>query len=350
MANSEDTHSEQSATQRMHEIRELVLGKDGLQIKQVVRLHAREWIADELSEAIHDREKHDGSVNKVLFPLVEKSVEKSIAANSEKYVGYLYPLMGSLVRKSVTAFINELLEKTNTLIENSLTVKGLTWRFKAWQSGVSFSQYAASQTFVYRVEQVFLIHRETGILLHSVSLDTELKADADLVSSMLTAINDFVTDSFTHTTNTNEQKLDVVRTEDFTLLLKQGPKALVVAAITGNMPQSVANKLQTTVEDIHNIFAQELNTFNGDPLPFIDTEQHLRDCLIAELKATEQANKKHPWMAWIIVFFIVVGGLFLSINRWQAHQLLGKVELTDQVPGILLTDADTLGLNKIKLL
>lgn len=349
MAGSKELNSEQSDNQQMHEIRELVLGKDGLQIKQVVQLHARQWVGDVLSEAIHDREKQDGSVNNVLLPLVEKSVEKSIAANSEQYVGYLYPLVGSLVKKSVTAFITELLEKTNTLIENSLTIKGLTWRFRAWQSGVTFSQYAATQTFAYRVEQVFLIHRETGILLNSVSLGLDIEADADLVSSMLTAINDFVSDSFTQSPNSSEQKLDVVRTEDFTLLLKQGPKAAVVAAITGNMPQSVANRLQDTVEEIHKIYAHELNNFDGETLAFSDTEQQLRDCLMSELKSDEQAARKKPWMAWIVVFLILLGFGFLGFNRWQAHELLEQVNLIDQTPGILVTHSETLGLKRIKL-
>ena len=142
MAHSNEQQPNQSDTEQMRQIRELVLGKDGQQIKQTLKNNARELVGDVFSEALHDREALDGSVNKVLLPLVEKSVEQSIANHSERYVGYLYPLVGSLVRKSVTAFITELLEKTNTLIENSLTIKGLSWRFKAWQSGVTFSQYA----------------------------------------------------------------------------------------------------------------------------------------------------------------------------------------------------------------
>ena len=243
-----------------------------------------------------------------------------MADHSEKFVGYLYPLLDSLVIKSVTAFITELLEKTNTLIENSLTIKGLTWRFKAWQSGVTFSQYAASQAFAFRVEQVFLMHRETGLLLHSVSLDLGLQADAEMISSMLTAINDFVSDSFiTHTdnnqNNSHQQNLDVVRTDDFTLLIKQGPKASVVAAITGNMPQGVANQLQKTLEEIHKLYNEELDNFEGDSIPFDNSEHQLRDCLMVELKP-EQITNKRPWMAWAVVLLIFIGCGFLLLKRW----------------------------------
>lgn len=350
MAHSNEQQSSTSDTEQMRQIRELVLGKDGQHVKQSLKNSARGLVGEVFSEALNDREKHDGSVNKVLLPLVEKSVEKSIANNSDKFVGYLYPLVGSLVRKSVTAFITELLEKTNNLIENSLTIKGLKWRLKAKQAGVTFSQYAASQTFAFRVEQVFLIHRETGLLLNSVSLGLKLEADADMVSSMLTAINDFVSDSFTTSRNTDnyEQNLDVVRTDDFTLLLKKGPKASVVAAVTGNMPQGVANQLQKTLEEIHKLYDKELNDFDGDSIPFNDSELQLRDCLMTVLKP-EQTKKKRPWMAWILVLLVFIGCGFLLLKRWQSHQLIERVSLIDNAPGILLTNIDTLGLENIKL-
>ena len=92
------------------------MGKNGQQVKQTLKDNAHEMLGKVFSEALHERKKQDGSVNKVLLPLVEKSVEKSVADHSEKSVGYLYPLVGSLVRKFVTAFITGLLEKTNTLI------------------------------------------------------------------------------------------------------------------------------------------------------------------------------------------------------------------------------------------
>jgi len=348
MAHSNEQQPNKPDTEQMQKIRELVLGKDGQHVKQALEENARELVAEVVSEALHDREKRDGSVKKVLLPLVEKSIEKSVANNSEKFVGYLYPLVGSLVRKSVAAFITELLEKTNTLMENSLTIEGLTWRFKAWQSGVTFSQYAASQTFAFRVEQVFLIHRETGLLLNSVSLGLELEADADMVSSMLTAINDFVSDSFTAKMNSPQQNLDVVRTDNFTLLLKKGPKASVVAAITGNMPQGVANQLQQTLEEIHKLYDKELDNFNGDSVPFNESEHQLRDCLMTVLKSAKKPPKR-PWMAWSLVLLLLIGCGFLLTKRWQSHELMNHVSQIDNAPGILLTNLDTAGLEKIRL-
>ncbi len=347
MAKQPETSVTSTDNDQMKTIRQLVLGEDGEHVKQTLQDNAREVVSEVFSEALHDREKQDGSVNKVLLPLVEKSVEASVANHSDRFVGYLYPLVGTLVRKSVTAFITELLEKTNALIENSFTFKGLKWRFEAWRAGISFSQYVVSQTFSFRVEQVFLIHRETGILLNSVSQSLNTGADADMVSSMLTAINDFVSDSFKPHANNSEQQLDIIKTDDFTLLIKQGPKALIVAAITGNMPQHVANQLQVTIEDIHQLYEKDLSQFNGDTSVFENSENQLRDCLIFELKAEDK--NKTPWMALILFLLITVGLAYLGAMRWQASERMTKIQNLDYVPGILIKDVAVSGLNNIRL-
>ncbi len=51
-------------------------------------------------------------------------------------------------------------------------------------------------TMHFRVEHIFLIHRKTGLLLaHSAAPEASAQ-DPQLVSSMLSAIQDFVRDSF----------------------------------------------------------------------------------------------------------------------------------------------------------
>jgi outer membrane protein OmpA-like peptidoglycan-associated protein len=348
MSNYADTKPLSDEEQQMRILRGLLLGEHGQHLKQALKDNAREVVSEVFSEALYDRQKLDGSVNKVILPLVEKSVEHSVANHSEQMVGALYPLVGSLVRKSLSAFITDLLEKTNSLIENSFTFKGLKWRLKARQAGVSFSQYIASQTFAFRVEQVFLIHGETGLLLHSISAGLHETADADLMSAMLTAINDFVSDSFTQAADHSEQQLDVIKTDDFTLVIKPGPSAIIVAAISGNVPQKVANQLQLSLEEIHRLYGRELRQFNGDASVFLDSEQQLRDCLISELKPQKKQHKKQPWLAWAAVFIILSGLGYLGTKRWQAQELLAQITKIDTQAGIVLLSANLYDFSSIK--
>lgn len=283
MQNSTET-DQVGSDQQLEQIRSLILGENSQVVTDSIKKDARNIVGNVLTEALHDRQKKDGSVSKVLQPLVEDSVANSVMHHSDRLVNSLYPLMGSLVRKYVTSFLTDFMEKTNQLIDNSFTIKGLKWRIKAWQAGVSFSQYVASQTFSYRVEHVLLIHRETGLLLSFVDLGKASKGDADLISSMLTAINDFVGDSFLDNENGLKEQLQTVTTDSFNLLIKPGPSALIAAAVIGHPPQAVSNQLQITLEDIHRLYNNELNQFDGDNQSFAHAEALLRDCLLSEQK------------------------------------------------------------------
>ncbi|MDO6694884.1 OmpA family protein [Aliiglaciecola sp. 3_MG-2023] len=334
----------------MQQLREIILGKNQELVKQVIKDNAREMVSEVVIEAIHDRQKHNDEFSKILTPVVQKSVETSVKQQSEQFVGYFYPLVGRLVRKSVTSFLSEFLEKTNVLIENSLTFKGIKWRFKAWQSGVSFSQYVASQTFIFKVEQVLLIHQETGILLNSASQSVHESADGDLVSAMLTAINDFVSDSFNPQQESPEQNLEVIKTEDFSLVIKRGPKLLLVAAVTGNIPQDISTKFQITNEYIHKLYAKEIANFNGDTVPFEATSQQLQECLLAKMRpeAIKKKNKK-PILAILLVLILCIGLGFLGFHDYQQNQLVNQITQIGQQPGIVLGKAERVGWQGIEL-
>jgi outer membrane protein OmpA-like peptidoglycan-associated protein len=322
--------------QQLEQIRALILGKNNRIILESIKKDARNIVGNVLTEALHDRQKKDGSVNKVLLPLIEDSVAHSVMHHSDKLVNSLYPLMGSLVRKSVTSFLADFMEKTNQLIDSSFTIKGLKWRIEAWQAGVNFSQYVASQTFSYRVEHVLLIHRETGLLLNFVDLGKASKGDADLISSMLTAINDFVGDSFLDNDNGLKEQLQTVTTDNFNLLIKPGPSALIAAAVMGNPPHAISEQLQVTLEEIHRLYNDELNQFDGDNQSFANSEALLLDCLLSEQKKTESSTEKKPWFAWILVFIIAVIICLKTFQWWENERLTEKLMMLDNQPGIIV--------------
>ena len=321
----------------LEKVRELLIGRDDKFVQEKLQRDAKGIVTNVVSEALFDRETKDGSVNKVLVPLVEKSLHRSIEANSEKIVGTLYPLVGTLVRKAVSSFLVEFVERTNALIENSFSPKSVSWRFKAWQSGVGYSEYVASQIYQYQVQQLLVIHRETGTLLHSISSDPEKEKDADLISSMLVAINDFVADAFGVTANESDNELGEIKTEDFTLLIKIGPQALLVAAVTGSIPPEVRGKLQQALEEFHRFYQQPLIHYDGDNAPFDGCETILSDCLISERKEGE--GKKSKRIAGAAVLLVIFAALaVLSFMRLSLSILKSDLHELTPPPGIIVTD------------
>ncbi|MBT3134739.1 OmpA family protein [Alteromonas sp. ALT199] len=321
----------------LEKVRELLIGRDDKFVQQKLDRDAKGFVSNVVSEALFERETKDGSVNKVLVPLVEKSLHRSIEANSEKIVGTLYPLVGTLVRKAVSSFLVEFVERTNALIENSFSPKSISWRFKAWQSGVKYSEYVASQIYQYQVQQLLVIHRETGTLLHSISSDPDKEKDADLISSMLVAINDFVADAFGVTATETDNELGEIKTEDFTLLIKIGPQALLVAAVTGSIPPEVRGKLQQALEDFHQFYQQPLVNYEGDNAPFDGCETILADCLVSERKEGEgKKSKRLIGAAVLLVIFVALA--ILSFMRLSLSILKSDLHELTPPPGIIVTD------------
>jgi OOP family OmpA-OmpF porin len=100
--------------------------------------------------------------------------------------------------------------------------KGLRWRLESLKTGKPFSEVVMLNTLVYRVEQLFLIHRQTGLVLSHLVGEDVASQDADMVSAMLTAIQDFVRDCFA---GGQEGDLDAMQMGDYTLLVEQSPYA-----------------------------------------------------------------------------------------------------------------------------
>ena len=319
-------------------VRELLIGRDDKFVREKLDHDAKGFVSNVVSEALFERETKDGSVNKVLVPLVEKSLHRSIEANSEKIVGTLYPLVGTLVRKAVSSFLVEFVERTNALIENSFSPKSISWRFKAWQAGVKYSEYVASQIYQYQVQQLLVIHRETGTLLHSISADPEKEKDADLISSMLVAINDFVADAFGVSSNEPENELGEIKTEDFTLLIKIGPQALLVAAVTGSIPPEVRGKLQQALEDFHRFYQQPLINYEGDNAAFDGCETILADCLVSEKKEGE-GKKSKRLVGAALLLVVLIALCTLSFLRLSLSILKSDLHELSLPPGVVVTDA-----------
>jgi outer membrane protein OmpA-like peptidoglycan-associated protein len=332
--------SSKEEAEQLAQLRLLLFGEDNQQIRDIVAQDARKIVGNILAEALKDRQANDGAIGQVLAPIVEKSVEHTITTRKDQFIGYMYPLVGKLVRKSVSAFLTHFLEQTNQLLESSFTLKGIAARYKAWRSGMSYSQYIISQTYSFRVEQVLLIHSETSMLLKTVAQNTMQTTDADMVSAMLSAISDFVSDSFTNS-DTERQQLDEIKTDNFTLLIKQGPQAIIVAAITGNVPANIGEKLQISLENIHKIYGEELHNFDGDASPFDGTALLLNECLVTTYHKDSTAHKKSTWMAILLLFSLASLAAFFLFKQWQLNEKLQRIQLLKKPPGIILLTVET---------
>ncbi|MEB4591032.1 OmpA family protein [Candidatus Thiothrix sp. Deng01] len=300
------------------QLRNLLFGKeydDLLALKEQFE-HSGKYsasVANVISEAISQRAQRDDSLTIALSPMVEQTLTHAIQSQPKRFADVLYPVMGPAIRKSIQQALNELLESINQLLEQSFSLRAWRWRFDAWLTGKSYAQIALMHTLVYQVEQVFLIHRETGLLLHHLVAEKAISKDPEIVSGMLTAIQDFVKDSFT--TN-SEDTLDTLRLGDLTVLVEHGPYAITALVVRGTPPGELRALLTEISENIHDRYAQPLKSYDGDTSRFAGIETLLAPCLKHQYHPRRQ---RKPWLAMALLALLLAGGAYAIYAYRHGH-------------------------------
>jgi len=271
-----------------------------------------------------------------LLPLIEDAMRESIQRDPETLANILFPVMMPAIRKAVATDIKQMLDSLNNTLEHSFSFKRMGWRLQALFSGRKYSEIVLSHAYIYQVKQVFLIHKTTGLLLaQATDAEQSNVADADMVSSMLSAIKDFVQDSFK---NKKERKLEEISVGNMRILLEQGPYAILATLVEGNVPKAYHDLLKETIEGIHVSLYRELENFGGDVSPFEENTDLLKPCLQKEQKPTK---KRKPVFAVLLLFIIaslVIYGIYLGVDKHLKYKHL----LTDlrNTPGIVVTRSD----------
>jgi len=317
-------------------LRRLLLGADYDSALQsyVSKEDDAERVASVLAQAIRQSTRNDPAVSKALAPLLNKAIHESIIKNPSQITNVIFPIMGPAIRKSVAAALREMVQNLNRVLEQSFSPKGIAWRYKAWRAGVSYGRYVISQTLKFRVEQVLLVHRETGILLHAVADEAVHVKNPELLSSMLTAIQDFVCDSFD---TSSESSLERIEMGDFALHICAGPAAAVAVAVRGALGEAELGQVNEAIELIHQDYYQALDTFEGDREAFESTEDILRGCLVSEELEAVTQQKRRPWLAIGFIFALALSLGFISVKNWQVQTEFERIiELTQQEEGYIM--------------
>ena len=322
------------------ELRQIIIGPE---LRDLDRLRARlddpQVRAEELSqivaEAIALRSRHDRAVLRALQPTVEEAIRIAVQRDPSFIADSLYPIIGQAVRKAVASALRGMVESLNHILERSFSYESLKWRFQALRTGKSFGEIALMRSLRFRVEQVFLIHRETGLLLGHVAASKAIVQDTDLVSSMLTAVQDFVRDSFSET---KREELGTMEVGEYTVWIAHGPHALLAAVISGTPPPDLRAFLERTLERIHAQFGAALQSFSGDA-SVIDGAPLLQSCLLGS-----QAVKAKRSYRMAYVLLGVLGLLLVAITAYairQAHRWNRYIARLRSEPGIVLTSAES---------
>lgn len=244
---------------------------------------------------------------------VDVCLRKSLKRNVRPFVDALFPLIGPTIRQAIGEAFKELMQRINAILEQSIfSSKGIAWRIQAWRTGQSLAEIVLTKTLIYRIEQVFLIHRESGLLIHHLHLEDADVGDSDAVSAMFTAIQDFIHDSFSAS---KQEDLNRVEVGKYTVWVERGPYAVLACVIRGDAPRKFRDHMQNILENIHAHYGALLEQFSGD-------NSQLQSCLplLEKILWSETKSDKQPrWMTPQLL--IILSAISLGVSLWGYNYL-----------------------------
>jgi hypothetical protein len=336
----------------LRQLKELVLGDEQRALEELsARLSGMEAdsvdrLARDLAAALRRRRDGDEANYQELVAALqagtESAIQRSVAEDKSRLAKALFPIMGPAIRSYVVDLFRAMAEELNETIRNTTSAERIKWRVQARLAGKSYSEYVLLKTRSFHIGEVYLIQKETGLLmLHAEAEQSKAaEGDADVVSGMFTAIRGFVRDSFGAGASRSDDdgELDGFKFGDREVLIEEGPGMVLAAVAHGVPPPSVREKLREILEDLHAELGGRLERFDGDSRRLETSLPTLRLALLKNQATVQETSDGGMWRLWVVIGVLAAGlgtWWFLGSreqSRWNRFETALRAE-----PGVAVT-------------
>ncbi len=234
--------------ERLHLLKEVLLQEEHkLSADLSKRLNKLETSFDSEEEVAHRirpiLNKHlDEFTKTTLSALIVKGLRKEIENSQEAVVEALYPIIGKMIKKYIASEINLLNEKINNQINKALSFKNL---FNSIFRRNSISDQIIIEATKPILLEIFVIEKESGILIANYKREGHSSMDEEMVAGMLTAIKSFVEDAF----QKESQNLETITYDLYTLHIQNFFNFYITSVISGPYNLTTKNILENKILD-----------------------------------------------------------------------------------------------------
>lgn len=331
-----DHRASPTPAERWAELTRLLIGAERDRLTRVERRLddpslGLDAVSDALPDAIHRRAK-DPALGAALGPVVGEAIKASVRRDPQPVVDAIFPVIGPAIRRAISSAFGELVQSINTTLEHSFSPRGIGWRIEAMRTGKSFAEVVLRHSLRFRVEQVFLVHRVTGLLVTHVSAPGVKALPPEMVAGMLTALGDFARDTFEMSV---QEGLDSFALGDLTVWVEQGPAVMLAAVIRGHAPLALRETLQQAVEEVQRVHATDLDAFATSGRAFIVRDGIIESCLVSQVAT--RAPGAGRWKVAALAGALLLGIGWCAAPRALESRRFGKaVDALRQEPGVVV--------------
>jgi len=176
-----------------------------------------------------------------------------------------------------TRLVSEVLEQAKA--ENFSVLTG-----RCAEGGDPYLAFVQAFSDSTTIEEAFLIYRDGRVITHW-SRKEDFSADAEVVSSMLSAIQDFISQSFTSSAG---GALKEVKHGALDLIMEHAPNAYLALVVSGPRPLGIHEQMKRVLDKVQAAYGPVMDKWDGVVNRFKGVEDYLRELVTVRKYGIEQ--------------------------------------------------------------
>ncbi len=263
-------------------------------------------LGPEISAAIRAQMdlKH-GAIAEAIAAEMGEAIQRQIEIDRDAMVDALYPIIGGTINKYLQEVINEINEK----VSDSLSPEGIKRKIRARVQGVSEAELILRESSHFSVRAVFLIHKESGLIIAEVKSDETDSLESEMLAGMLTAIRSFAADCVIADDGGSE--LNEIEYGASRILLEVAGYCYIAVIASGEVPKLYLRQLRNIFGNLVQNYRQEISEFDGDSGTVPEEITPHLSRLAEHASPDQEKNLKHKESFPVVTCFL--GGIGVAI-------------------------------------
>jgi len=297
-----------------------------------------ELLSRHLAQIILQSSKKDlPALSHSLQSVISPAISKEIEQNKDKMVDALYPIMGGMISKYVTQAIKEMMDNINEKIEDGLSFDRYKRKLKSKVTGVSETELLLEESSDAVISSLFVIHKESGLLIAEAHLEDQEIDDPYMVASMASAIKDFVNDWIMNHDDAKSSEVQIVSYGNETLYIESAGSVYIIAFLDAEPDHEQRSRINEFFAKLVKKYSTFFQHFDGndssDEVKEISQKMHTFLHMQTNRKKTKNSksdkedNGKNP----VKTIFLILGMLFFGYLLYLGNQYYSTYRLEKSI-------------------
>jgi hypothetical protein len=295
---------------------------------------------------VQEQRSHE-ELAEAIAPVMGEAIETQIKESRHSLIEALYPIIGELAQRYIGEAFRELQRNIDARLK-SVGPNRFARRAKARLQGVAVTDLEIRDALPFSLREVFLIEKGSGLLMAHAG--SEAAVDSDLISGMLTAVRDFMHDSFAQ--GETLDSMDEVQYGEQRILIQDGRQCYLAVVINGIEPAGFRAELRRFLNRLHTDQQHALQNFSGD-MSTVETITPAVEKLLVDLGGMENDDRPKPLtrgQKWVLALSGLGGLLLIGMACFYLQFTLALLPVAFPGPSATptLTPAPTLTVTPTK--